>query len=420
PKTPPLKRSQQQKSPAQVYLAAPPNDFKAFQQSSGWFLWYWDRGLNLISWQRRPSGQIVGGALVRARWMSDLVARLPETIETQSNQLPAGDATRSRLPTRIQLVNASAETVYQWGSYEPTSDQQALCEVALAEPLGSWRLKCFVPSEQLTSGTGRSVYFGLFSSLIAIAVVVAATALFFLRDYSRDMKQAQQQVSFVNQVSHELKTPLTNIRMYAELLESDLDRSTDPATEKPRQRLQIILSEGQRLTRLIGNVLTFARQQRKTLQLHETAVSPDEVIRQIVDRFRPAMVDQQVEVQLNLHSNQKVQLDCDFLEQILGNLISNVEKYAASGGQLCIESKQDAGQLILDVKDCGPGILPALAEHIFQPFARVTNDVSYAAGTGIGLSIARELSRLHGGDLLLKESTRGCWFRANLKCKEPS
>lgn len=413
-----LPEQQMLQSVSSASVATPANSLIQFRQSSGWFLWYWDRGLNLILWQRRPSGHIVGGALVRARWMSDLVARLPETIGTARDAVGEMNRSPSRLATRIQLVNASGTTVYQWGSYEPEADEQALCEVALAEPLSSWRLKCYVPAEVLISGAGRSVYFGLFSSLLAIVVIVATIAFLFLRDYSRDMKEAQQQVSFVNQVSHELKTPLTNIRMYAELLESDLDAVAD--TDKPRQRLQIILSEGQRLTRLISNVLTFARHQRKSLQLHLTEVCPDQAVQQIVDRFRPALVDQQVEVKMKLNSSNAMKLDCDFLEQILGNLISNVEKYAVTGGELCIESRQQADCLVLDVRDCGPGIQPALAEHVFQPFARVTNDVSYAAGTGIGLSIARELSRLHGGDLLLQESVTGCWFQAVLKSKGPS
>lgn len=413
-----LPEQQMLQSVSSASVATSANSLIQFRQSSGWFLWYWDRGLNLILWQRRPSGHIVGGALVRARWMSDLVARLPETIGTARDAVGEMNRSASRLATRIQLVNASGTTVYQWGSYEPEADEQALCEVALAEPLNSWRLKCYVPAEVLISGAGRSVYFGLFSSLLAIVVIVATIAFLFLRDYSRDMKEAQQQVSFVNQVSHELKTPLTNIRMYAELLESDLDAVAD--TDKPRQRLQIILSEGQRLTRLISNVLTFARHQRKSLQLHLTEVCPDQAVQQIVDRFRPALVDQQVEVKMQLNSSNAMKLDCDFLEQILGNLISNVEKYAVTGGELCIESRQQADCLVLDVRDCGPGIQPALAEHVFQPFARVTNDVSYAAGTGIGLSIARELSRLHGGDLLLQESVTGCWFQAVLKSKGPS
>lgn len=395
-------------------LPTPVVELQQFQTSSGWFIWYWDRGLNLIVWQRRPSGHIVGGALERARWMSELVARLPETIVS----LREGQDAVSRVPTRVRLVNSSADTVYQWGTFEPGAAAQPLCEIALTEPVSSWRLQCFVSPDELMSGTGRSVYLGLFSSLLATAIVVAATAFFLLRDYSRDMKEAQQQVSFVNQVSHELKTPLTNIRMYAELLESDLEGITDAESGRPRQRLQIILSEGQRLTRLIGNVLTFARQRRDSLQLHCTDVCPDQAIERIVDRFRPSLADQDIEVLLESRSPKVQCLDCDVLEQILGNLISNVEKYAPPGSRLRIRSQQGAKELVLDVIDNGPGIPQAMQEHVFQPFARLTNDVNYAAGTGIGLSIARGLARLHGGNLALKPTPSGCWFQATLKSRE--
>ncbi|APZ95032.1 sensor histidine kinase [Fuerstiella marisgermanici] len=405
---------QQSQAPVQkqlveeAYRAAPVQNLEAFEESSGWFVWYWDRGLNLIYWQRRPSGHIVGCALERARWMADLVAQLPETVASD----PGSERS---IETRVRLVNSAAAPVYQWGNFEPPDDAKPLCEVPLAVPLASWRLQCFVPVAQLTAGTGRSVHLSLFASLAAVAAALGVISFFFVREYARDMKEASQQVSFVNQVSHELKTPLTNIRMYAELLERDLDGVSSAEAEKPKQRLEIILSEGQRLTRLIGNVLTFARQQRKTLQLQPREVRPDQLIERIMDRFRPAFVDQQIETTFDGNADSAMQIDPDFLEQILGNLISNVEKYAASGGSLNVRSSVESGVLTLDICDAGPGIPPAKRGAVFEPFARVTNDVSYAAGTGIGLSIARELARLHGGDVLLMDSDSGCWFRATIK-----
>jgi two-component system osmolarity sensor histidine kinase EnvZ len=75
--------------------------------------------------------------------------------------------------------------------------------------------------------------------------------------------------------------------------------------------------------------------------------------------------------------------------------------------------------LSVDIRDVGPGIEPSKRGLVFEPFRRACNDVSSAAGTGIGLSIARELARLHGGDLVLKESDQGCWFQATLQSKEP-
>ena len=398
----------QQQQVQDAYVSQTVQPFTTFEESSGWFVWYWDRGLNLIYWQRRPSGHVVGCALERARWMADLIAQLPDTVNS------ASDRGRS-VETRVRLVNSSAISVYQWGTFEPPADARPLCEVPLAIPLASWRLQCFVPIAQLTAGTGGSVFLGLFAGLTTVALALLVIAFFFVRGYSRDMHQAAQQVSFVNQVSHELKTPLTNIRMYAELLDRDLGKVDDAAAEKPRERLEVILSEGQRLSRLIGNVLTFARQKRNTLQMQPREEIPGRLIHQIVDRFRPAFVEEKIDVQMECDTESRLNIDPDFLEQILGNLISNVEKYAASGGLLRIESRIESGLLTVDVRDVGPGIESCDRAKVFLPFARVSNAVSYAAGTGIGLPIARELARLHGGDLVLMEGHDGCWFRATMR-----
>ena len=156
--------------------------------------------------------------------MADLIARLPETVDSPAGKLRS-------VSTRIRLVNESAASVYQWGQYEPPPSAKPFCEVPLSEPLASWRLQCFVPENQLKSGTSGSVYVSLLAGLFGVAIALAVIAFFFMREYARDMRQAAQQVSFVNQVSHELKTPLTNIRMYAEMLECDLDKldeSADP------------------------------------------------------------------------------------------------------------------------------------------------------------------------------------------------
>lgn len=375
--------------------------------SSGWFVWYWERGLNLIFWQRRPSGHVVGVALERARWMSDLLAELPNTRAT--------DAGESAFPSQFRLVNSASVSVYRWGTFHTDAAVEPLCEVAVSKPLAAWRLQCFVPDEQFTVGAGSSAYVGLAGGLLAVAVAVAACAVLLWKEYSRDMRQASQQVSFVNQVSHELKTPLTNIRMYAELLERDLDSFDDETAGRSRQRLGVILGEGQRLSRLIGNVLTFARQQRRTLEPQPVQVVVDDVLQRTLERFRPSLEELQIEVSTDLASSEPVRLDVDFLEQIVGNLISNVEKYAASGRSLRISSRVEGSMVTIEVADGGPGIPKSDRDRVFAPFIRGSNEISAAAGTGIGLSIARELARLHGGDLALLESASGCVFRVVLQ-----
>lgn len=386
------------------------------QASSGWFVWYWDRGLNLIYWQKRPSGHVVGAALERARWTADLIAKLPDTQDASRD---SGDVTH--VPTRIQLLDAASELVYQWGEI-PSGDGELvpIAEVACPPPLGSWRLQCAVPDRRLMTGTGRGAWLGLTGGMFAACTAVAGLGWLLYRDYARDMREAAQQVSFVNQVSHELKTPLTNIRMYAELLEADLELLNPSDVKRPTQRLRVITEEAGRLSRLIGNVLTFAQQQRQALQPQCRPVCLAELIPQIVDRFTPSLSQHGITVDVDVQPAPVVSLDPDFLEQILVNLISNVEKYAATGERLVIRGSvlPTPQMAVIDVIDHGPGISGQRRQEIFRPFSRLRHDVSSAAGTGIGLSITRGLARLHGGDVTLEPSASGCHFRVTIRCSD--
>jgi len=376
-----------------------------FRSSSGWFVWYWDRGLNLVYWQRRPSGHLVGASLERSRWISDVVSILPET-ESESTSV-------DRLTSSFRVINAASETVYDWGP-EIAAKAVPFCEIPVAAPLASWRLQCFVAGDQLLAGTGRSAILTLATGLSAFTLTLVVLAWLLYRDYARDIREATQQVSFVNQVSHELKTPLTNIRMYAELLERDLDAAEQEVSARPRQRLAVITSEAQRLTRLIGNVLTFARQKRKTLEPLPCDTNVAALVRQIVDRFTPSLTEHGIVVKIEGNSEQSLKLDPDFVEQIVGNLINNVERYAASGKSLIVRCATTESRVTIDVIDAGPGIAAHQRAHVFRPFSRLSNDLRASTGTGIGLSIARDLARLHDGDVRLLDSAQGCWFCADL------
>ena len=400
--------------------ASPPGSLEMIKQldqsrpffpSKGWFVWYWDRGLNLIYWQRRPSGHIVGAALERSRWISDLISWLPETAI--SNKAESGEREEA-VQSAFRVMSSSAEVVYEWG-HDVSREDLPFCECSLAAPLASWRLQCFVPASQVNTGSGRGAFLGFAAGMSAFAMTLTALAWLLYRDYSRDMREASQQVSFVNQVSHELKTPLTNIRLYADLLERDLEQVATELSEKPLRRLSIISSEAQRLSRLIGNVLTFARQHRNTLQAQPAKVDVTELVTQIAERFAPSLQNHGVEVSVTGQPGTVLNLDADFVEQIIGNLISNVEKYGASGKLLTIRTSVTDQEAVIDVIDNGPGIAEHQRAALFRPFSRLSRDLRASTGTGIGLSITRDLARLHGGDVILKESETGCWFQVRLK-----
>jgi signal transduction histidine kinase len=374
------------------------------QSGSGWFVWYWGRGLNLVYWQRQMSGHLVAAALDRSRWIADLIAALPDTPDSHQGAAVASQS-------QIRLVDSTSKPVYQWGPFEPPAGAAAACAIGLSPPMDAWRLEQFVPTERLLARSLPGVYFNLATGLGASAVGLVVLALYFYRDYAREIREAGQRVSFVNQVSHELRSPLTNIRMYADLVEADLDGLPDEAADEIRPRLGVIQSESQRLSRLIGNVLTFARQQRKTLRLSFAPCCIDQVVQDVLARFRPVLAQLGVQCEFAAGAGRIVSADADAVQQIVGNLISNVEKYAAAGRWMGIATRQEGGRTIITVADRGPGVDPALRETIFEPFWRGDHGIRGVAGTGIGLAIARELARLHGGDVTLvldENSSSGC------------
>lgn len=395
---------EQQVAPRNQAYAIPPTEG---EQPEGWYVWYFGRGAHLIFWQRVASDHVVATLLERPRWMADLISALPATVADR----PARTSVES---ARIRLVDSVGRPVYQWGAYEPADEAIPFAETAVSKPLTTWRLQALVPDD-LVTGARSSVYFNLASGLGASIVGIAVLGVFFWREYSREVREAARRVSFVNQVSHELKTPLTNIRMYADLLEQDLATIEPDESAQPSNRLRVIVSESQRLSRLIGNVLTFSRQQRRTLTLRPVPGCVDDVVRHVIEQFTPALDRLDIEVNLNLSAGDTVNLDVDAVEQILVNLINNVEKYAADGKRLDISTSRSGNAAIIRVSDHGPGIPITQQDSIFQPFYRVSDRPVDAAGTGIGLSIARELARLHGGDVRLEPVEVGATFRVELR-----
>ncbi|MGD0091591.1 MAG: HAMP domain-containing sensor histidine kinase [Planctomycetota bacterium] len=376
--------------------AAPPD--------KGWYVWYWENGLSLIFWRRAQSGHIVGVELEGARLLADIIARLPGS-EPDSSAPPRGS---------IALLDSNGSVVYQWGNYAPPAGEKPRADVALSRPLNAWHLHYYVSSGDFGAGTEAGTLWALGVGLLVATVALLGLAVYFYREYSRDVREAAQRVNFVNQVSHELKTPLTNIRMYAELLDGQLPPGEEQGRE--RQYLSVIVAESQRLSRLITNVLTFARKQRQALTLHRAPHSVDAVIDATLEQFRPALEAKGVEVHVQKSAPATVLLDSDAVGQILGNLFSNVEKYGASGKLLEVASSQAGGLTTITVSDRGPGIPSGQREKIFQPFYRISNKLSDGVtGAGIGLTIARDLARLHGGDVQLDRADAGARFCVTLQ-----
>jgi signal transduction histidine kinase len=246
----------------------------AASSTYGWYTWYWGNGVNLLFWMRDTSGGVIGAEFDRSRMLADIVGELPNSDPSDPN-LQQG---------RISLTGEDGVAVYQWGAYEPGESEQSRTRLDLNHPLDEWTLLYFAPLQN--SGIfGGGILFNLAAGMTAFVLALIGLASYFYRESTREMREAAERVSFVNQVSHELKTPLTNIRMYAELLEQSLPENDQRAT----QHLGVIVSESQRLSRLIGNVLTFARKQNDKLVLHNTPGNVDRCIQFVLDHFKAAL-----------------------------------------------------------------------------------------------------------------------------------
>ena len=121
------------------------------------------------------------------------------------------------------------------------------------------------------------------------------------------------------------------------------------------------------------------------------------------------------EVELDGQAKARVELDADALEQIVGNLLGNVEKYAADGGRVRVATVQQGETTTITVSDRGPGVPEGRREAVFEPFRRLSDKLTDGvAGTGIGLAIARDLARMHGGDVRCVPASRGACFQVEL------
>ncbi len=242
--------------------------------------------------------------------------------------------------------------------------------------------------------------------LVALLVMTGSAAWLILRASDRAARLAEQKSAFVSAVSHELRTPLTAIRLHAEMLEADL---VDPEG-RPKVYAHLVAQSG-RLSRLVENVLETQRLEegRRVLRREETDLF--DVVRAAIDSQARLLQDSDTSAELRGESTY-ANFDRAAVEQIVVNLLENAVKYAE--GSAIVVTIGEGASLI--VEDEGPGIPPADQESVFERFYRVDRaSTRHAPGTGLGLSLVRELARAHGGDARVLPRERGCAIEVTLE-----
>jgi signal transduction histidine kinase len=238
-------------------------------------------------------------------------------------------------------------------------------------------------------------------ALMAMTVGLTLTAALQLR---KERLLGRLRSDFVSRVSHELRTPLTQIRMFAETLLLDRVRSED---ERSRY-LAIIDREARRLSHLVENVLRFSRTERGAVRLAPRQHDLGPLLRELIEEFRPLAAESGTSLATRVPDGAVGVVDDDALRQVLLNLLDNAVKYGPDGQEVQVGVTPGRDSVRVWVEDEGPGIPPGDRERIWQRFFRLDqHKESAVAGTGIGLTVVRDLVDLHGGKSWVEAGERG-------------
>lgn len=286
-------------------------------------------------------------------------------------------------------------------------------EENLAEPLNAITMSVYVDkSVQEAGGNGQIISNGQLLFLIGgiMFLLLGGGLISIYRLTQSQLDLAQKRQDFISAVSHELKTPLTTIKMRAEILQTSYQKMDDA---KRKRSFDQIASESDRLTRLIQNVLDLSKIDGNRWVANIRKDWPKAVLDDFVTMYTKNIEDHGFSLTVSCDSDiDRVQLmmDRDAVMQILTNLVDNSLKFSKNADykMIIIEMKTEGDHVYFAVRDYGPGIPPSEMKKVFQEFYRVENEMTRTTkGTGIGLSMVKKLCALSNMKIEIENANPG-------------
>ena len=354
--------------------------------------------LNVLFWYRpaREGGLVFGAQLALPRLNAALQGLMQQFEPAFRDEIC------------VAVLDDKAKPVARSRQGFQTNWKRPFVATEIGETLPHWEAAVYLLDPLALTRSAHTVKWtvGLLISVLVLAIGVGSWLI--VADLERQLNLARQKTDFVSNVSHELKTPLTSIRMFSELLAEG--RLSDPA--KQRAYLAIITAESARLTRLINNVLDFARMERGEEKYQFQACDLVSLARETAETYRPHLEAAGFKFECVLPESEVwVNGDRDALAQVLVNLLSNAEKYSDSFRELALRVEQKPGPrpcVEVEVMDRGLGVPHGCEEKIFDQFFRAHDSLaSGIVGSGLGLTLARQIARAHGGDVSYKPRQGG-------------
>ncbi len=379
--------------------AASPAEFRQLvgNQTQGSLARFLQNRLKLLVWYRPPgSPDLIFGAQVK----------LPALVEQLRSALTLEEDLRSDIC--VALLNESDEPVALSHPGFSTDWKHPSEAAEIGDSLPHWKVAIGLINPQRLRHSANTLK-AILSMIIAVLLMAIVLGGWLIsRELRREWLLVRQRTDFVSNVSHELKTPLTSIRMFSELLAEG--RVADP--EKQKCYLNIIGAESARLTRLINNILDFSRLERGEKKYRFEQCDLRQVVREVCETFRPHLEEKGFTLECRLPAQAVyVRGDADALAQVLINLVSNAEKYSSDMKRIELEldlPKTPGEPVNVKVMDRGLGVPPGCEQKIFQEFFRAHDSLSSGIpGSGLGLTLARQLARAHSGDVTYSPRSGG-------------
>jgi two-component system phosphate regulon sensor histidine kinase PhoR len=301
----------------------------------------------------------------------------------------------SAAPSRVNVVDEDGRIIYG----PPLRSGEFTVAGRLPTTLYGWRVQVSPSaSDELTARVQNRAMLELVMVILSCAVIVLGVATILLAA-ERERRMSALKSEFVANVSHELKTPLALVRMFGEMLQSGRVASE----EKRQQYLDIIVSESERLSSLIENVLDFARVEKGRQAYDFADGDVGEAVAKAVNVYRYRAEREGVELATDVEAGlPTARIDDRAIQLAIINLIDNALKYAPGSEVITVRARRENGSVVVRVVDRGPGVPPEDRDRIFERFvrgstARVAGAARPIRGSGIGLALVKHIAESHGG-----------------------
>ncbi len=368
------------------------------EDSDGTMARFVDNKLNVLFWCRPPCDPdlVFGTQISLLKLLEEL---RPLILQSESGL---------QSEICVALLDDNARPVAKSHSDFNAMWKRPFVATEVGEALPHWEVAVYLLDPAKLTQSARTLKLTLGLLIVVLLLAIGVGSWLIVSDLNRQLTLARQKTDFVSNVSHELKTPLTSIRMFSELLAEG--RVTDQA--KAKSYLGIISAEAARLTRLINNVLDFARLERGEKKYAMTRFDLTPAVREAAESFRPHLEANGFQFECELRDEAIwVKGDRDALAQVIVNLLSNAEKYTDGKKEITLRvttAHHPLPYTEVQVLDRGLGVPKGCEERIFEKFYRAHDSLSNGIqGSGLGLTLARQIARAHGGDVTYEPRADG-------------